>query len=173
LCEICPEKNITIEKYSYFMTDTFTVLRKLINLFEKNNIYHIIGGNTGLILRNVEVKDDKEIDICTDKTGAYKIQKLLDKYCIDEVKYKRLEWFKAHWGIFKINNITIEIMGNPKRKFEDGSWRGLPKKNITTTIFRNKTVNVFTLKSEYEYYGKASNLKFKKKKIAEAIKKML
>ena len=108
------------------MIDTFTVLNKLINLLEKNNIYYTIGGNTGLLLQNVKVKDDKEIDICTTKTGAYKIQKLLDKYTVDEVKYKKLDWFKAHWGIFKINSITVEIMGNPKRKFEDGSWRGLP-----------------------------------------------
>ena len=51
--------------------------------------------------------------------------------------------------MFKINDIVIEIMGNPKRKFEDGTWKGLPKKNITKTIFEDKTVNVFTLESEY------------------------
>lgn len=155
------------------MTNTFIVLRKLINLFEKNDIHYIIGGNIGLILQNVKVIDDLEIDICTDKIGAYKIQKLLDKYAVDEVKYKKLDWFKAHWGIFKINDITIEIMGNPKRKFKDGTWRGLPKKNITKTLFGSKTVNVFTLKSEYEYYKKVSKKGTEKKKIADAIKKML
>jgi len=155
------------------MANTFKVLRKIIGLFNKNNIYYIIGGNTGLILQDVKVKDDKEIDICTDKSGAYEIQNLLNKYTVDEVKYKKLDWFKAHWGIFKINNITIEIMGNPKRRFKNGTWRRLPKKNIMPIIFKNKTVNVFTLESEYEYYKKVSYNNLKKKKIADAIKKML
>lgn len=153
------------------MANTFKVLRKIIGLFNKNNIYYIIGGNTGLILQDVKVKDDKEIDICTDKSGAYEIQNLLNKYTVDEVKYKKLDWFKAHWGIFKINNITIEIMGNPKRRFKNGTWRRLPKKNIMPIIFKNKTVNVFTLESEY--YKKVSYNNPKKKKIADAIKKML
>ena len=76
------------------MANIFTVLRKLISIFEKNNIYYIIGGNTGLILQGVNVEDDKEIDICTNKSGAYKIQKLLDEFTIDGVKYKKPIYLK-------------------------------------------------------------------------------
>lgn len=155
------------------MTNTFKILKEITNLFNKNNIFYIIGGNTGLILQDVKIEDDKEIDICTNKAGAYKVQKLLNKFTIDETKYKKLEWFKAHWGIFKIKDITIEIMGNPKIKFKDGTWQGLPKKNITSITFNNKHLNVFTLKSEYEYYRKVSYNKPEKKEIASAIKKAI
>ena len=155
------------------MEKTSEVLEKLISLFEDNNIYYILGGHTGLIIQGVELEDDEEIDICTTKQDAYKIQELLNGYTIEPVEYKELEHFRAYWGIFEIKGIKIEIMGDPEIKIESGEWIGLPKENITKTQFNNKEIRVFTLESEYKYYNNSVAKKERNRKIAEKIKEVL
>lgn|GEM_PF-4704254 len=83
------------------MANTFEVLKRIITLFSNNTIFFVIGGNTGLLLQNIEIEDDHEIDICTDKTGAYKIQELLNNHCTEPISYKESSWFKAHRGTFE------------------------------------------------------------------------
>ena len=155
------------------MSKTQGALNYIIELFNKNNIFYVVGGHAGLILQGVKLKDDNEIDICTSKEGAYTIQQLLNSACIDAISYKELDWFKSHWGLFKVKGVKIEVMGDPKRKLKDGSWRGLPKKNITSVVFNGKEVNVFTLKSEWAYYESTSYNKPKHKQVANKIKQAI
>lgn len=155
------------------MSKTLEVFEELADLFQKKNIYWIIGGHTGLIIQGVELEDDNEIDICTTKEEAYKINDLLKESVKEPVEYKELEHFKAHWGIFNIKGIKIEIMGDPKIKTETDGWIGLPKENITQTDFKDKNINCFTLKSEYNYYNNSVAKKERNKKIAEKIKEVM
>jgi len=155
------------------MVKTLDVLEELRDLFEKNNVYYVIGGHTGLIIQGVDLEDDNEIDICTTKQDAYKINELLKDFVEDPLEYKELEHFKAYWGIFNIKGVKTEIMGDPQIKTETNGWMGLPKENITQTNFRGKKINCFTLESEYNYYNNSVAKKERNKKIAEKIKKVL
>ena len=87
-----------------------------------------------------------------------------------QIDYTERENFRAYYGVFNINRIKIEIMGNPEIKLKTGEWIGLQKENITNIKFNNKTINVFTLESEYKYYNNSASKKQRNRKIAEKIK---
>jgi len=119
----------------------------------------IVGGRTGLILQGVEVEDDGEIDICTTKEGAYAIEKILKPYQIDKTNYQESPTFKAYVGKYLINGITVEIMGDPQKLFENGEWVVIPKENVIEIEFDHQRINVFTLESELHYYQQTSKEK--------------
>lgn len=155
------------------MKTTQRVLLKLIRLLNGKNIYWIVGGRTGLILQGVEVEDDGEIDICTTKEGAYAIEKILKPYQIDKTNYQESPTFKAYVAKYLINGITVEVMGEPVKLFENGEWMGIPSENVATIEFAGQPIRVFTLESELNYYRQTAKEKPERKVITGKISKQL
>lgn len=149
---------------------TKNILLKLINLFEKNKIYWILGGHTGLIIQGINLVNDNEIDICTSKDELTKIKQILKKYVQTPIKSINTTYFKSTMATYNIDGVTIEVMADPQKKFANGNWIGLPSENIHQIIFENKVVNTFTLESELIYYQQTSQEKPKNAAIASAIK---
>jgi hypothetical protein len=84
------------------------------------NIKWVLVGSTSLALQKVRVKT-KDIDILTDKSGAYRINKILKEYSVKPVKFRVSEIFQSYFGEFKIKNIKVEVMGDMKEKLR-GKW---------------------------------------------------
>jgi hypothetical protein len=70
---------------------------------------------------NLEIAD---IDIQTNQTGSYKIQNHLSKYTVSKVRYLESLHIRSHFGTFRINEITVEVMGDIEKRLDDGSWIG-------------------------------------------------
>ena len=155
------------------MNDKYSVLVKVIDVLSKDDIWWVLGGRTGLIIRSVNIEDDNEIDICTTQENLEKIESILKTYCIKSVFLDESPFFTSYVAEFNIDGIKVDVMGDPKKKMNDGTWLSLPAENIIKYKFKNNEINVFTLKSEFEYYTNTSVEKSKRKFIAEEIQKVL
>jgi predicted nucleotidyltransferase len=96
------------------------VLRIICQSLVGQNIRWVLIGSTGLALQGVEI-EPKDIDILTDKKGAFAIQELLQEYQVNPVKFSRSELFESYFGECKINDVKIEIMGDLKENI-DNEW---------------------------------------------------
>ncbi|MDI6655315.1 MAG: DUF6036 family nucleotidyltransferase, partial [Candidatus Hydrothermarchaeota archaeon] len=91
---------------------------KIINQKLKDQkIKWVLVGSASLALQRVKIKP-KDIDILTNREGAYEINKLLKEYEIKPIKFGKSSVFQSYLGEFRVNNIKVEVMGNLKEKIE-------------------------------------------------------
>ena len=72
-------------------------------------------GSTNLALQGVNV-NPHDIDILTDKKGAYQIGKYLKEYEIEPTHWRESKNLASHYGKFEINNTEIEVIGELQKK---------------------------------------------------------
>ena len=68
-------------------------------------------GSVGMALQGVEIAIG-DIDIQTNQPGAYQIAGQLSEFAISRVRYLESERIRSHFGSFRINEITVEVMGD-------------------------------------------------------------
>jgi len=95
------------------------VLRVLNKKFKDKPIKWMLAGTTGLALQGVEISPN-DIDILTDKEGAFQINELLKEYEVKPIKFRRSKIFESYFGKFKINGVEIDVMGNLRVKLDNG-----------------------------------------------------
>lgn len=83
-----------------------TALRIICDKLMQSDISWVLVGSTSLALQRVNITP-QDIDILTDKDGAYKINKLLKDYEVKPVEYCQSERFQSHLGEFRINNVKV------------------------------------------------------------------
>jgi len=128
------------------------VLKFIIHKFKGQKINWALAGSSALALRGVNIKP-RDIDIVTDKTGAYKINKLLKKYEIEPVKFSKADKLSSHFGKFKIKGILVEIIGNFRQRLENGSWtKPTSLKHKKIIKFNNLEIPALGLNYEYKFY---------------------
>lgn len=88
--------------------ESLKIITKALN---KMNIKWCIIGSLSLYLQGVKIKP-KDIDLLTDKEGAYEINKVLKKFEIKPVEFSRSDIFSSYYGKFLINGIKFEVMGD-------------------------------------------------------------
>jgi predicted nucleotidyltransferase len=143
------------------MRETITEALNVIHrVLKDQNIEWVLVGSTSLALQGVKV-DPKDIDILTDKKGAYKVAELLREYEIQPVTFSRSELFASHFGKFNIQGVQVEIMGDLEI-LTHGSWI-----NMTADRLQSKhkckigdvEVPVSSLEKQFEFYKKSSRKK--------------
>jgi predicted nucleotidyltransferase len=73
-------------------------------------------GSTNLALQGIKIKP-KDVDILTDKKGAFEINKLLKEYEVKPVRFSHFKLFgPEYFGEFKIGDIRVEVIGRMKKK---------------------------------------------------------
>jgi len=134
------KENIEILKILY---------NKLINL--KDTLW-ILTGSTALAIQGVDVLAN-DIDILTDEKGSEQIDLILSEYRIQRPNYSTTEKYRSHFGIYKINNIKVEIMGNFQYKLKNGEW-SKPNNPHETKIydFNEMKIPVLSLEKELQEY---------------------
>lgn len=132
-----PEKNIK-------------ALKVLHKLFSENTITWKLTGSSNLALQGVSV-DAKDVDIFVKNNEIDKVQKLLDEYTIDSIKYSQTEKFRSFFGRFSIENCLVEVMCNLEI-FKDGTWlKSSPFEDLPVFIkLDDSDIPCITLKMEYE-----------------------
>ncbi|MCL5793949.1 MAG: hypothetical protein M1138_03855 [Candidatus Thermoplasmatota archaeon] len=79
-----------------------------------------IDGSCALALQGVNVHPH-DIDILTDRAGAYSIETVLAAFARMPVEYGETERYRSYFGIFIINGIEVEVMG-ALQVFRFGHW---------------------------------------------------
>ncbi len=145
-------------------------LKIILDKLNNTNIKWVLGGSTNLALQGVNVIAH-DIDIATNMKGAYEIESILKQYVIKKVKFTSNDKFRSYYGLLKIENISVEILGDCEyynlktKKWEKGS-KTIRRKYID---FKGYTLPVYNLETELNFYKGASREE-KAKKIQERIK---
>ncbi len=98
------------------------VLKKVYKTLEKENIFWILSGSVSLAIQGVDVEPKSDIDILTDEKGSKEIYILLKEYCIQEPLYSSTNKYRSYFGIYMIDGIQVEVMGDFQYKLKDGNW---------------------------------------------------
>jgi len=80
-----------------------------------------VTGSLGMVLHGMQL-DINDIDIQTDKEGAYEIERRLVKYLVKLVHFKATERIRSYFGVFEIDGIKIESMGDVQYMLPDQKW---------------------------------------------------
>lgn len=85
-----------------------------------DNVPWAVDGSCSLSLQGIDVTPH-DIDILTDSVNAYNIERVLEDFSVRKVKYGETEQWRSHFGIFQVNSVKVEIIGD-LQSFRDGKW---------------------------------------------------
>jgi len=130
--------------------------KQLIN----SDVNWAITGSFSLFLRGIQIVPN-DIDIITDKNGAYKIEKQFQNFVYQNIHFKEIENIRSYFGVLLIDDIKIEIMGDIENKFvSKNDWKPrsdwyLHKEFV---IFDKTTFPVLSLEYECDVYLKIGRI---------------
>jgi hypothetical protein len=128
-------------------------LRKIAACLKDSPIDWVVTGSLGMALQGVPV-EVHDIDIQTNKNGAYEIESLLMEYMVEPVRYVESERIRSYLGKLKIDGIQVEIMGDIQKRLKDQTW----EEPVMLEPYRfwlvsdGMDVPVFSLAYEYQGY---------------------
>ena len=97
---------------------------------------------------DVEIHD---IDIQTDKEGAYEVESRFPEYVVKPVRYSSSERICSHLGALEIDNIKVEIMGDIQKRLDDQTWEEPVKVERHKCWVEIDGMQIPVLSLEYEY----------------------
>ena len=127
--------------------DLQKIMNILLDRLNKSKINWCFGGSINLVLQGIDFKFT-DIDITTDKEGAYEIEKLFKEYVKNPVAFSETDMFSSYHGALEINNTKIDIMGEFKVK-ENSIWLPIYKERLENKIlikYNGKSAFVTPLK---------------------------
>ena len=128
-------------------------LRVIHDRLQGAGITWAVTGSLGFALQGVPVAPH-DIDIQTDKKGAYEIERLLHEFVVERVQYSSAERIRSHFGVLIINSIRTEIMGDIEKRTSEGTWQPVDdlKKYLRRVKIDDLAIPVLSLEYEYEAY---------------------
>lgn len=123
---------------------TIKFLAKILSKYD----YALIG-SLNLHIQGIEI-EPRDIDILTTEKDVFEIEKELKKYQTKKVYFDKEDGRNSYRGLFKINEIEVEILGNVKKTCR-------PKTDLKKKIsvrYRDFLIYAIPLKQELEFYKK-------------------
>ncbi|USG99542.1 hypothetical protein K1720_08495 [Thermococcus argininiproducens] len=148
-----------------------THLKVLCKLYERLNdssVNWALTGSTSFALQGVPV-EPHDIDIQTDKEGAYEIERIFSEFVIEPVRFRESERIRSHFGALIIDGIKVEIMGDIQKKVND-EWEPPVDINKYKRFVKVEGMKIPVLDLEYEYQA---YLKLGRVEKAKMLKKFL
>ena len=130
--------------------DYLKVLRKINERLSNTSVNWAVTGSLGFALQGVPVEPN-DIDIQTDKRGAYEIERYFSEFMTKRVTLSSTEKIRSYFGEFMINRIKVEIMGDIQKSLEDGSWENPVDLEHHKRVVQVEGMQVPVLSLEYEY----------------------
>jgi predicted nucleotidyltransferase len=149
------------------LKEIIKVLKIILRKLRNKKIKWVLVGSTSLALQGVKISP-KDIDILTDKEGAFKMNEIFKNYQVKPVKFSQGKFFSSYFGRFKIEGVRVEIMGNLKARIGQ-KWVLLTKRLYSHTFVKlgKEKIPVPFLEDQLEVYKKV-----KRKKNIERVKKI-
>jgi hypothetical protein len=144
-------------------------LRRLYSRLENENVEWALVGSLGLAIRGAPI-EPKDIDLMTDKDGAYQIEQLFSDFITYPVSFKTSNQIESHFGALNIDGVKVEIMGDFRIHLEDGGWHGPPDFSRFKEVkqFEEMPIPVLSLEWEYDSYHRLG-----REDRAEMVKRLL
>lgn len=143
-------------------------LKITFDLIKDQKISWVLTGSTSLAIQGVKLEVN-DIDIITDEKGAWEIDRLLDEFRIQPPNLSKTEKYRSYFGIYKISDVQLEVMGQFQYRLKNNSWSDPYEINqIIYKQFEGMNLPLLSLKQELKEY---QNLKRfdKVQKIKEAM----
>ncbi len=102
-------------------TPYFNVLRKIVTNLKESSINWVLTGSAGMVLQGMPL-EVHDIDIQTNKNGAYDIERTFAEYIIKPVCFIESELICSHLGMLEIDGIIVEIMGEIRHRQDNYAW---------------------------------------------------
>jgi hypothetical protein len=134
-------------------SEYLSVLRKLVLRLEGCTHDWVVTGSVGMALQGMPV-EVHDIDLQTDRKGAYEIERLLKEYVVEPVRYRESNRIRSHLGKLEIESIRMEIIGDVQKRIDESAWEA----PVTVEAYRQwvemegMRVPVLSLAYEYQAY---------------------
>ena len=127
-----------------------------------------MAGSVSLALQGVNV-EPHDIDLLTDRQGAFRINAMLKKYEKKVVDYAETEKVSSFFSVFEIQGVKVEVMGDYRER-QGTKWVSLSKRlaNPKTIEVDGMRIPVSSLEDQLVSYRR-----LKRPKDAEKIRKIL
>ena len=135
-----------------------SALTVIVNHLSNKDVIWALTGSTSFIIQGMPLSPS-DIDIQTDKTGAYAINGLLKAYEKEPVAFSSTDTIRSHIGSFVIYGITVEVMGDIQKKY-NSAWEkttDLPPL-IEYVVYEDMTLPVLNMQYESAAYRKMGRL---------------
>ena len=141
-------------------------LRTIYTKLSETNILWVIGGSLALKLIGLDVKP-RDIDLFTNETGAYEIEKTLAEYLIKNVSLSMKDNIRSHYGILNVHGVEVEIIGHIEFKDERNIWESGRKLEEVVDIFEYEGMKLPLMQIESQLKGYTKIKRTEKIKIIE------
>jgi hypothetical protein len=126
------------------------VLHKIYTRLTNSNVNWVVTGSFGFELQGVSVKPN-DIDIQTDETGAYEIERLFLKFINKKVSFSSSDKIRSHYGELIIDGVKVEIRGNVQKRLNGDVWEPSLDLKKLMRVVEVEGMHVPVLPLEYEY----------------------
>src|SRR4051812_5071866 len=96
-------------------------LRRICQRLQDERLIWVVTGSLGMALQGVDV-EVHDIDLQTDKDGAYEIQSRFGEWVVVPVRDSVSERIRSHFGLLEIDGIKVEIMGEVQKRIDEKTW---------------------------------------------------
>jgi hypothetical protein len=93
-----------------------------------------LAGSLSLALQGVNV-EPHDIDLLTDRQGAFRINAMLKKYEKKKVDYSETEKVSSFFGVFEMQGVKVEVMGDYRER-QSTKWVSLSKRLANPKIIK-------------------------------------
>lgn len=126
------------------------VFRKIYVRLKDTDVNWVVTGSLSFALQEVPVTPH-DIDIQTDATGAYEIERYFSSFVIRSVVFSSTEKIRSHFGALMIDGIKVELMGDIQKQLADGSWEEPVDLERHKRFVEVEGMQIPVLSLEYEY----------------------
>jgi len=128
------------------------VLRRIYTRLDGTDINWAVTGSLCFALQGVPMPEVHDIDLQSDATGAYEIERLFAENVTRKVELSAANKIRSHFGALLIDGIKVEIMGDvEKRADEVSDWEGWPDLNRVKRYVQIDEMRIPVMDLEYEY----------------------
>jgi hypothetical protein len=143
------------------MIDTryLNALRQICAYLQDCRCPWVITGSLGMTLQGMTVTVG-DIDIQTDRDGAFEIESRLSATIVEPVRYLVSERIRSYLGRLEMDGIRVEIMGDVAKRLDDQTWEAPIQvaQHRRWLAIDGLQVPVLSLAYEYEAYLKLGRL---------------
>ena len=126
------------------------VIRKMLRHLRDADIIWVLTGSLAFALQGIPL-EVHDIDIQTDKNGAYEIAGLFPVHLRKPVTFSSTGIIRSHFGHLLIDGIKVEIMGDVQTRLPDSSWQSPPDLFTLRRYIARGDLKIPVLPLEYEY----------------------
>jgi hypothetical protein len=128
------------------------VLEKLLNRLISEEMIWALTGSASIALRGIDFVVN-DIDLQTDKLGAYQIKQCFYNHVMESVIFSSGDKIRSYFGALMIDGVRVEIMGDLQKRLPNGEWESPVDVESLREFHEVDNLRVPVLPLEHEYHA--------------------